>query len=136
MHALVYHFCVILLRLYPQENGDFTYVKTGRKHVITTWYGVKITHSGFRYILEVPSFYDNSTVGICMNKDGNKFDDYTTKNGTILSFPPQRGYKRTWQEYEVAESFVVGSTSLRGCMQYDEDLGNEEITGIDHNLNV
>jgi len=39
-------------KLYPQSNGDFEYIKQGRKHVIKTWYGVEVTHRNSRYIIK------------------------------------------------------------------------------------
>jgi len=83
-------------------------------------------HSGLFYLVRVPGFYDDETFGLCMNKNMEKIDDYTMKNGTSLPMPPQGGYKRTWQEYESATSWIIGSVDLRGSLQYSD--GSQEVT--------
>ena len=113
-------------KLYPQKNENFQYKKWGRRHWAKTWFGMEIYHDGLFYHLKTPGFYDSGTYGLCMNKNMDKTDDYAMKNGTLLPMPSQAGYKRTWQEYESATSWIVGSVDLRGCLQYG--LGGKEIT--------
>ena len=113
-------------KLYPQKNIDFEYKKRGKKHSMKTWFGLSIEHNGLTYVIHAPGYYDDETFGLCMNKNMDKIDDYAMKNGTLLPMPPQGGYKRTWQEYESATSWIVGGVDLRGCLQYDD--GNQDVT--------
>jgi len=105
-------------KLYPQTTNDFTYKKWGRRHWMKNWFGLEIYQDGLFYIAKIPGFYDKETFGLCMNKNMDKIDDYTMKNGTQLPMPPQGGYKRTWQEYESATSWMTGCVELRGSLQY------------------
>ena len=112
--------------LHTQKTPDFEYRKIGRKSEIKTWFGIEAEHISHKYLIKVPGFYSKDLYGLCMNKNGDLTDDYMKKDGTILPVPPQGGYKRTWQEYESATSWITGSVDLRGCLQYEE--GDEEIT--------
>ena len=48
-------------------------------------------------------------------------DDYQTKEGEILPFPPQHPrFSRFWSEEVSASSWIIGSEQLRGCLQYEE----------------
>ena len=115
------------MQLYSQKTADFVYKKRGRTHVISTWFGIRIFQRGYTFIVRIPTFYQDSTYGLCMNMNKDKSDDYTLKDGTVLPVPPQGGYKRTWMEYDVANSWTTGSAELRGCLQYEgQELTEEE----------
>ena len=113
-------------QLYPQKNADFTFTKRGKALFVETWFGMKIYHKRLTYEATVPAYYQSETFGLCGNGNKDKLDDYTKKDGEVLPFPPQGGYKRTWQEYESATSWITGSAQLRGCLMYDQ--GYQEVT--------
>ena len=87
---------------------------------------IEYTHKVNRVSIMAPNEYNNETYGICGNKDGNKYDDYRLRNGTVLPYPAQN-YNRSWQEYASATNWIEGSILRRGCLPYDEDHGDDQI---------
>jgi len=60
---------------------------------VHTWFGVDIVQVKTFFRVRVPAFYQNEMFGVCMNCNKDKYDDYMKKDGTILPFPSQHGYK-------------------------------------------
>ena len=80
-------------KIYPGDNGDFELTKIGKKVTIYTWHGFMVLQNGYTVRIRVPGYYHGLTYGICGDNNKDKTNDYMTKDGKILPFPPQRGYK-------------------------------------------
>ena len=84
--------------------------------------------------IRVPGFYNNLTHGLCANNNKEITDDYTTKEGEVLEFPPQfPNYSRYPSEEISATSWITGSADLRGCLPYEvkPELVTENLRSFD-----
>ena len=106
--------------LIPQENDDFTITKVGNKVTVTTWFGLVVSQDVNTIDIRTPGFYDSKTFGLCANNNKDKLDDYTTKEGVVLEYPPQHpNYSRFPSEEIAATSWITGSAERRGCLPYE-----------------
>ena len=108
------------VKIYPGDNGDFELTKAGKKLIITTWHGFKVSQAVNTVDIRVPGYYHGRTYGLCGDNDKDAKNDYMTSDWEVLPYPPQGGYKRWWQEAVSAESWITGSAELRGCLPYEE----------------
>ena len=106
------------IKLLPQSNADFSFEKRGRWVYIRCWSGVEIWHKGRTYKVSIPAYYREEIQGLCQDCNFDLNNDYKKKDGALLPVPDQRGYRLSWQEKEVAESWITGSAGLRGCLPY------------------
>ena len=115
--------------LISQKNDDFQFDKAHLKMTLTTWFGLEIVHNKHWFQLRVPGYYNSGCTGICQNKNWDRDDDYTTRNGTVLTLNSGTSFGRTLEEFEVAKSWIEGANTNRGWRQYEDGVGTKDPVG-------
>lgn len=78
------------------ENFEFLFSKHGNLLTISTSFGVTLTMNGYDVRLTIPNpVYADLIEGLCGDNDGDKTNDYQTRDGTILPYTPLAGYSRS-----------------------------------------
>lgn len=101
-----------------KDGDDYMFSETPYGFVIKTWYGIVLEMSyWYEVYFMIPDFYINNVVGICGTNDFDKSDEFRMSDGTIiepdvvdhtLTTFEIKGYFRTDQEYQCAESWRTG----------------------------
>ena len=86
---------------------DYNVVGNGYSGYISLHNGVVVNHYYGFLSVKIPAYYMLNVVGICGNYDQNKYDDYTTINGTVMPFDEGPGwFGLSESEYYTAVSFI------------------------------
>ena len=83
-------------RLYAQNSGDFSFRKAGKTLYLSTWFGLEVWHKKKSYKLRIPAFYRKQTYGLCQNCNQDITDDFTTKDGELVTPFPARVTIHFW----------------------------------------
>ena len=111
--------------LSAQDGLEFTLFKARKFLILTTWFGLKITLKRSFVTIEMPSYFQQGTSGLCMDCNGKYDDDLRHRNGTVLiedwTQIPSGLRSLTYAECLVVRSWLDGSAATKGCLPYGEN---------------
>ena len=97
-----------LISNFQNGNFSFSFTKSGNRVSMQTEDGIRLTMNGMEVRLRIPNPpFGNRTEGLCGNNNGEKTDDYKTREGEVLPFTPSGGYTRSDSEFQCAKSWIM-----------------------------
>ena len=101
---------------------EFTMVNYGSHVTVETWFGAKLRYQASNWVLEfwLPQCYFNTTEGLCADFNRIRGDDYTTRDGVLMT--DKIGWAQTWKTADIGDDCSEGTRDIPDCSKNQKVL--------------